>query len=105
MPTCDARGRGHRVHTVGEIGAEFVAKLDEGCVPEAYDAWFEAFRIGFDALEGVNGGDWVLEDELTSTVFQEVINFMQRGKSSYGANMAPQFCQVSRPRKLAGIVW
>ena len=34
----------------GRIGAKFVTELDEGSVGGAYEAWFDAFQIGYDAL-------------------------------------------------------
>jgi len=37
--------------------------MDEGAIPGAFAAWFEAFNIEFARLQGRDGGEWKLSSE------------------------------------------
>ena len=64
----------------GEVGSQIVAKLDEGGCVAAYEAWFERFKIEFDALRGLDGEAWQMSKELPFSVFREVLRGA-RGKA------------------------
>ena len=56
-------------------------KLDEGCVPEAFEAWCSVFMEKFDVLKGRDGGEWTLLGELNFEVFEATLRGMKRKKS------------------------
>ena len=66
---------------LGRVGQAAVRRLDEGCVPKAYEAWCKTFCEPFEELEGLAGGKWELEKELTFELFCDTIECMQDKKS------------------------
>eukprot|EP00966_Prymnesium_polylepis_P242465 5606865-Prymnesium_polylepis.1 len=55
--------------------------MDEGAIPQAFVAWFEAFNISFARLEGRDGGEWRLSSEFRYRDFRRALRDMQRAKS------------------------
>ena len=64
----------------GEVGAQVVAKLDEGGCVAAYEAWFKRFRIEFEKLRGLDGQEFSLPKALPFSVFRETLRGA-RGKA------------------------
>jgi hypothetical protein len=67
---------------LGNIGNRFVKQMANtpACIP-AFEAWCETFFQQFDELKGVNGDTFVLQNELTWELFQEVLHTMPSGKA------------------------
>ena len=63
-------------------------QMDEGAVPDAFVAWFEAFNISFAQLQGRDGGEWRLSSELRFKDFLRALGDMQRKKSVGAGGLA-----------------
>jgi hypothetical protein len=73
---------------VAAEGEAFVRQMDEGAVPDAFVAWFEAFNISFAQLQGRDGGEWRLSSELRFKDFLRALGDMQRKKSVGAGGLA-----------------
>ena len=64
------------------VGEAFVEQMADtpACLP-AFEAWCEMFMDQFDELKGMGGEDFVLAEELTWDLFNEVLYSMPGGKA------------------------
>jgi len=94
---------GAKVHVSGErfeslskeIGDATVKKLDRGFVVAAAQAWQKLFVGGFEPLTAPDGGEWLLETEVTFELFVTTLYAMPRGKavgqSGFSVELARSF--------------
>ena len=67
--------------TLGKIGESMVQGFCRPAVHEAFDCWLENFVPKWDEIEGIKGGKFLLQDELTLPLFMSVVRSMRKGKA------------------------
>ena len=83
------------LEVAGQAGDRFVQGLDKGAVAPAFTAWLQHFGQQQPVLRAENGGEWVMDEQLTFPLFLQVLAAMPRGKAVGAGGLSVELLEAS----------
>ena len=89
--------------TLGQVGKEALARFDREPVLVAFQAWLSEFVPKFETLDGTDGGEWSLLEELTWPLFLQTVRSMHKGKAVGAGGFSIELLSVASEEVLGSL--